>query len=404
MIRVAAILALLTAAFFPAIYNNSIYGYLPGLGILFLVILSLLWLSVIRRSIRFETESSGTVCERGETVSVALKIVNVSFLSCPKTRAVLSVSDFFGGEDAVSPATFAMCGKSRTDFPIEIEMNHIGVYTFGVKLLQIYDPLGIFSIAIKGDRDFQVTVLPKAFRTEEIHLEERLLTESRNASKNAVSDGFDYTGVREYFLGDSMKRIHWKLSAHSSAYMTRITESSRKSDLTVMIDFMAGPLSGEVLPDIYDCLVETALSLVNQALRKDIEYSLLFVGRDKELVRMIPKGEEDYEDLVRQLPVLSMDKDLEQLDGAGLLDQEGRPGNRNSNVILCTSGITERLVQELIAVKQQQRNPELYCIVPPGHDDGSGADVKAALGILDDYGILYHLIPTVGDMNHEKTE
>ncbi len=116
-------------------------------------------------------------------------------------------------------------------------------------------------------------MLPRLYPADELRLEEKLPTESRNLSKNAVNDGFDYTGVREYALGDPMKRIHWKLSAHSSAYMTRVTESSRKNDLTVVLDLVPAPLNREVLPYVYDSLVETALSLIEQAKSKDIEYS-----------------------------------------------------------------------------------------------------------------------------------
>ena len=405
-LKAAAVLALLLAVFFPAKYINSVYGYLPGLGMLSLLLLSLLYFLIIRRSLRFETEAIDVVCQRGETVNAALKIRNRSVLACPKTQAFLSVSDFFGGEDAVSPMTFAMYGKSETEFPFRMKMDHIGVYTCGIKLLKIYDPLGVFSIAVRGGGTFPITVIPKTFPAEEIRLEERQLTESRNISKSAVSDGFDYTGVREYALGDPMKRIHWKLSAHSSAYMTRITESSRKNDLTVVIDFVPAALDREVLPDIYDCLAETALSLIEQASSKDVEYSLLFIGRDRELNRMIPKGDQDYRDLVQLMPEFYTGTDPDPADGmdsgfpdgAGILSRESRLSNKGSNIFLCTSRITGRLIQELITVKQQQRNPELYYIVPPGLKAGEALnaggpeDKRASLEVLDDRGIRYHII------------
>jgi uncharacterized protein (DUF58 family) len=102
-----------------------------------------------------------------------------------------------------------------------------------------------------------VTVLPRLFLNE-VKLEDKLLTESKAFLNSTQNDGYDYTGVREYAFGDSMKRIHWKLSAHSSEYMTKITETCRKSDMTVVIDFAAPKLRRDMVPGIYDCLVETA--------------------------------------------------------------------------------------------------------------------------------------------------
>jgi len=272
-------------------------------------------------------------------------------------------------------------------------MDHIGVYTAGIKMLQIYDLLGIFSITIRVGKDFQVTVLPKPYKSAEMYFDDKLLTENQNTQKSTVSDGFDYTGVREYALGDSMKRIHWKLSAHSSEYMTKITETSRKSDVTVVIDFVAASQDREILPSIYDCLIETALSYIEQALSKDIEYSLLFVGRDREINRVIPKGEQDYANLVCLLPVIFTNPDPDIPDGAGILEKESHISNRSSNLILCTSRITDQLIQELINIRQQQRNPVLHYIIPPDLNGSEMEDLKAPLRVLDDCSILYHLNP-----------
>ncbi len=150
------------------------------------------------------------------------------------------------------------------------------------------------------------------------------------------------------------------------------------------------------MPDIYDCLVETALSLAEQALSKDVEYSLLFIGRDREIERAIPKGEQDYRELVPRLPGFYTEPEPGLPDGAEILNMESRLGNKGSNIFLCTSRITEDLIQELIAVKQQQRNPELYYIAPPGFCDGGAGTEMASLEFLEDSGVRYHIV-TAGD-------
>lgn len=392
ILKAGVILALLLAAFLPVKYNNGVYGYLPGLLMASLLLLSLLHLFLVRRSLRVRIESPGSICRRGEDVDAALIIENRSLLSCPKVQVTLTVSGFFAWKDSDSVTSFSMGRKSERKIPFPLKMNHLGVYTFDVKELRAYDPLGIFSVAVRGGEPFSVTVLPKLYSVEEVRLEEKLLEESRNLSKSAVSDGFDHTGVREYALGDPMKRIHWKLSAHSSTYMTRITESSRKNDVTVMIDFVADLSDPEVLPCVFDCLVETALSLIDQAQRKDVEYSLLFVGRDREIVRSVPKGEQDYESLIQMLPALNSGMDSEFPDGAEILDKEGHLGNRSSNIILCTSRITGQLIQGLNAVKRQQRNPELCYIMPPGISVVEEEQLSAQLEPLEESGVRYRLI------------
>jgi len=390
--KAGLILIVLALSLIPAKYLNSVYGYLPSLSLTFLFIISALYIITIRGHIRFELAADDAVCRRGERVNIAVKIVNSSILICPKARVNLYVSDYFGGDDSVEPTSFTMYGRSKSEFMLDIKMNHIGIYTAGVKTLVIYGLLGIFSITIKENKNFTVTVLPKADMSEDINLKDRLLTESKNCQKNTQSDGYDYTGVREYALGDSMKRIHWKLSAHSLTYMTKITETSKNSDMTVVIDFIALQLSRDILPDIYDCLIETGLSFVEQAISKDVEYSVLFAGRDWEIVRAIPKGTQDYENLIHMMPLICTDPGLDKTDGFGILEKEMQISNRSSNIILCTSRVTPQLVQELITVKQQQRNPMLYYIIPPDLNRREIEDLTAPLRILDDYNILYQLV------------
>lgn len=396
LLKLAAVILTPAVAFLPIKYTHSVYGYLPGLGLLFFWFLSTLYLLVLRRRIRIETDTADVECCRGERVRAAIKIINDSFLNCSKLSVCLFLSDSFGREISGTRVDFTLEGNREKEFPLHLKMNHIGVYSAGIGQVKIYDLAGLFSVTIPVEKTFQITVLPRIGNSEEVRLEEKQLTENQNAKKSAASDGFDYSGVREYALGDSMKRIHWKLSAHSPTYMTKITESARKSDLTVVIDFVTTGQSREEIPYLYDCLVETALALAEQALMKEVECSLLFIGEDREINRILPKGAQDYPKLVTLLPASCDNPYLEFSDGAALLEKEKHLSNKSANLILCSARITEKLVQELIQVKHQQRNPALYCIVPWNLSKNQLEKHQRSLALLEDYGIPYYFIAAEG--------
>lgn len=415
VLKAAGAVVLLGISGIPAYYAGGVYGYLPGLTLLVLYGAAALHLLILLKGIHFETEAADLVCERGELASAAVKIRNDSWLPCIKLSAELYIGGFFPGEGAVTAKMLSLEGKSDAEFVISSEMKHIGVYEAGIRSLRIYDLTGIFCITIQGGTTFRITILPKGSGENAVRLDERRLTESQNVQKKAVSDGFDYTGVREYALGDSMKRIHWKLSAHSSGYMTKITESSRRSDLAVILDLLS--ISGEPkkLPWMYDSLVETALSLIEQAVAREIEYALFFVGRDQELHRVCPRGQQDYPSLVRILPPLIATQSAEAMagmDGAAILVKEKQLSNRSTNLILCTSQVTDRLTWELISAKKQQRNPELYYILPPetgGETDGhldhcAKRKEQSKLTILEECGIRYHFIAAEGEKTINSEE
>jgi uncharacterized protein (DUF58 family) len=383
------LLVLLLVTLVPTRYCSSFYGYGPFLVLVFLLLLSVLQLLTVRRFLSVEAEQADLVCQRGEESQLSLSISNHSILFCPKVLISVHVSNFFGGEEPVSVKSLALPGKSRETFPFCVKMAHIGVYTVGVKALQVYDMLGLFCITIPAGEPSVVTVLPR-IRTEELTLEDRQRTESQNVRRSTISDGFDYTGVRQYAFGDSMKRIHWKLSAHTADYMTKISEISMKNDLMILIDVFSGAIENAKLPDVNDCLVETALSLGELAMKKNADCVLLFADQDKKLRQVTMKRGGDFGELLRIMPGLSSDTDLP--DGAELLEKVSLSGSWSGVQILCTANITEELLQTLIAVKQQQKNPILYYIVPPKLSSLELEKDKTSLLALDDYDIPYQLI------------
>ena len=227
--------AVLLISLVPARYSNEVYAYLPFFALLCLLLLSLAGTLLLRRGVRVTSESQDMECRRGESLPMAVQVRNDGPLSCPQARAWLYVSNLFREEDTVTPASFTLAGRSVSDFSFDIKMTHVGEYRAGLRDMEVYDFLGLFRLPVPGRRDLRVTVLPREVLPRELELSDKMLTESHDQHKSMVSDGFDYSGVREYAMGDSMKRIHWKLSAHSLDYMTKITETSLRNDLPVLL-------------------------------------------------------------------------------------------------------------------------------------------------------------------------
>ena len=84
---VLACLLVLFCLLLPAVYTNSIFGYLPILATFFLLVISALYLWMMRRSIVVEGDQRDVEVERGESVRVDLGIRNKSFLVCNKATA-----------------------------------------------------------------------------------------------------------------------------------------------------------------------------------------------------------------------------------------------------------------------------------------------------------------------------
>ncbi len=387
--------AVILVSILPAVFMNSMYGYLPLLAVLFLTGISWGCLQFLARHLSAGSEVSDVTCIRGSAAPLGLNIVNNSRIICPKAVANLQISDLFGENDSTEEIPFAIGSHGQVAFSLEMDMSHIGVYSIGMKSIILYDFLGLFTREAKLDGMFQAFVLPRIRVLEKTYANMEFDTETSQETRVSVIGGTDYTGVREYELGDPMKQIHWKLSAHSSEYMTKIQESNRMQKFSVILDFAADRNeSREQLMDLNDALIEIALSLIDDISKGDASFELLFADRNKNVVNTAPQGREDDLELLRSFSVITQEPGKDFPDASLILRQESRMLNRSSNPIVVTSRLTEELMQEMKSVRSQQRFPELYYIVPAEWNSRQIEQKEVQLKGLDDYNIPYYMIST----------
>ena len=401
ILKYAGILFFLLLLLLPAKYINTIYGYLPFLFAVFLLLISVGGMYVLRRSIVVESDFNDVDCIRGASVRVSLKVRNRSVFVCPKARAIVYISDLFGNTDEEMEMDFAMAGRMVNDFSFDMDMLHIGSYHVGIRKLTVFDMTGLFQRNVPVKDQFRVNVGPRIRPLEEMNISDDVIAESENDTRIASPGGMNYTGVREYEFGDSMKSIHWKLSAHSASYMTKINEINRQNDYVVILDMAAPDFEAETLMDINDCLVETAVSILEKLSGKDVSYSLIFPDRNREIQRVMPSPG-SYSEIVRDLDVLTPSPDSRYPDGAQLLEDEGAVSTRSANVIVCSSRVTDVMIRLMMEIRQQNRTPELFCIFPEQLNHRERETLEAPFDELGMAGIDYHLISTAVNWSFEN--
>lgn len=379
----------------PAVFLNTVYGYLPALLLILLIIASVVSLFVVSRNLSVETDCADVQCERGESVDIGLKLVNHCILSCPQATAYLYISDLFGKNDSVRTVRFTIGSKATVDFSFGMEMTHIGCYSIGLDHVEVWDLLGLFHRKVPVSGRFTATVTPHRRAMDSLLISEDAAAEASTETKISVIGGTDYTGVRAYALGDPMKQIHWKLSAHTREYVTKLQESNFQQEFSVLLDFSAEKNPDhEQLMDLNDCLIETALSLVTEVTAQDASCSLLYSDKSNAVTKVIPSGQDDDVELIRSFAGITPTPDANFPDACQLLQQEAQASSRSSNVLLVTSHITTDLVHELIRTKQQRRSPELWFVVPAEWSQRELETARLPLKQLDDADIPYFTVST----------
>lgn len=112
-----------------------------------------------------------------------------------------------------------LCAKQYRLRPGDLLLNrHCGEVRCQLKRMRICDYLGIFSLPIRGIREYRVLVMPKPVPISDRQV---VSTEKIGTWKPKPGGLGENHELRLYRPGDSIRQIHWKLSAKTSKLILR---------------------------------------------------------------------------------------------------------------------------------------------------------------------------------------
>ncbi len=191
-------------------------------------------------------------------------------------------SEYFAGEEFISWLRLSrrnpVAETKRTIF------NERGRYRIGPMIIEGRDPLGIFRIRRQLPIYDEILVLPGWFRIQKFPLA-GLSRLPREMAMTVPREGTspEFLGVREYSDGDSLRRVHWGLTAKHNRLVVRQFQKEVESELAVVLDMQAGRSSGFGRDSSLGCMIEIALSLVKFNIDMGFPYAVAFTT-DEEVV------------------------------------------------------------------------------------------------------------------------
>ncbi|MBE6707703.1 MAG: DUF58 domain-containing protein [Ruminococcaceae bacterium] len=204
--------------------------------LLFIPVLSIIYIVVARAGIKVYTECDNTRAEKGQTVAYEIKIINETPLPFPLVETIVSLpsENAVVCRDELLRITLLPMGchiiENKVSFPLR------GSYDIGVKYMHISDLFGLFKTELKLELHRTVIVYPRniIMSADSSHSETDLPT---SVTKRAVSpEQAEPSDIRNYIPGDSMKNIHWKLSSKSEELQVKNFSSNTDKHTYILCD------------------------------------------------------------------------------------------------------------------------------------------------------------------------
>ena len=183
----------------------------------------------------------------GEKIPVRLRLANRAWLPLPwllvEDRVPLDLKETDSYRSVLSVGSHA-----RLDHTYMLYAKRRGYYTVGPLTLTTGDLFGFAESSWQEQDPVHVTVYPEVLPLHRFGLPSRSPFGTLSARQRIFEDPNRMSGVRAYASGDSMRRIHWKASAHEDSLLVKKFQPAIALNVTIILDLNreAYPLNGAI--------------------------------------------------------------------------------------------------------------------------------------------------------------
>lgn len=227
-------------------------------------------LSVVRRA---EPDRVG----RGEPATMTVTVHNSGRLR----SANLVAEDRCGGLPVPVPVLRLRPGKDTTA-RYDVPTTRRGVVPVGPLRVTRRDPLGLVSLSRPYGETVPVWVHP---RVHPLNVVPTGAGRSLDGRVDSVPHGsITFDSLREYVVGDELRRVHWRTSARVGELMVREDVDTSLPRLVVLLDnrAVAHPRRSAGLAESFESACEAAASVLTAAYRADLPVVLVLVAPEEE--------------------------------------------------------------------------------------------------------------------------
>lgn len=229
---------------FGLVFTQALRSSASAVLFLFLLIfpvISFIIALIGKSAVKVYVECDNTRAEKDSDITYEIKIINDSFIPFPFTEAHITVPSESGVRCVEQKMMIPLNPFEVRTITHSVRFHYRGEYEIGVLDLRIKDPLGLFSVSLEQSVCRTVIVYPRMMEISSPN--ENAVTEmTTDLSRRAISsERSEQANIREYVGGDSLKDIHWKLSAKVEDILVRDYNTNNTRHTYIIADMSETP-------------------------------------------------------------------------------------------------------------------------------------------------------------------
>ncbi len=259
--------AILIASF---IFSQALYDSISLFTLVCVIVLplvSLFMLLLCKSSVSIRSKLSRTQVYRLHKTTLVVEIKCGAPLLSPLIRLNCVLNDVEGKESVIRCLPVGFSPLSKTVIEIPVQFSYRGKYEVGIRSVEIYDFLRLFSFKVKVDQCKDLYVTPR-FLPSEIRLMQDVYLEDGTSTDMLASGSYggELFGVRDYDENDSLRHVHWNLSAAKEDLVVKTYSVNRQRQVFLLLDMTDKEYKSFYARRLSDAMVEAGLSICRDLL------------------------------------------------------------------------------------------------------------------------------------------
>lgn len=243
--------------------------------VLVLPIVSFTYMLIGYFMLKYEQSLDNDLIFKGDKVTFTVNITNRSFFILPYI-SISFLNDKGGVIQKHKINNISLQPFSKREISIDYIYKYRGDFKLGVSTIEVQDFLGIFKVILKNKTPLYITVYPQIIDIDEFYLSSGYLSDNVSSIGGGQEDISTIEEINKYNYGDSLRKIHWKLTAKTNELMIREYEKVGSRSAILILDLQSDNFEVEKNAAIEDKLLETTIAILRYCIYNDAEVKLIY--------------------------------------------------------------------------------------------------------------------------------
>ncbi len=251
--------------------------YIVSIISIILPILSAVYTYIAKNGIKIQFLEKTNTYIRGGVTNLSAIAENM-YITPVANLNIVVVYQFNNLRETTSKTQeITIAGMNECLFDINCQLSHSGCLTIDMTGSYIYDPMKLFKFRLSNIKEHILYIMPILVNPDYygMYTSYDTIIDAKEYSKTRkgedVSEIFD---VHSYVHGDSLNRVHWKLSAKEDALMVKELSLPVNHNHCIIVDVVNA--NNDIERSYIDGVYELAYALGNIACLKEKYFQLAF--------------------------------------------------------------------------------------------------------------------------------